>query len=43
MVIKPPEPSEEVRIQLARLMQVVVERTVPECFRAYLDDMVNIM
>jgi len=37
------EPSEEVRLQIAELMSIIVSSTIPECFRAYLDDVSNIL
>jgi len=37
------EPSEEVRLQMAELMSIIVSSTIPECFRAYLDDVSNIL
>jgi hypothetical protein len=39
----PPEPSEEIRLLIAELMTIIVSSTVGDCFRAYLDDIVNIL
>jgi len=37
------EPSEEVRQQIAELMSLVISSTIPDCFRAYLDDISGIL
>lgn len=43
VIAKPPEPSEEVRLQLAEVVTLLVKNTIIDCFRAYLDDLVNIL
>ena len=42
-VVTPPESSEEVRLLLAQVVSIMVASTLPECFRAYLDDLINIL
>lgn len=37
------EPSEEVRLIIAEIVTLMVSSTMPDCFRAYLDDTVNIL
>lgn len=43
MMKKTPEKSEEVRLQIAELVTIMINSTIPECFRAYLDDLVSIL
>ena len=43
MVSKPVESSEEVRVLLAELVTIMIKSTIADCFRAYLDDLLNIL
>jgi hypothetical protein len=43
MIVSPPEPSEEVRLQLAEIVTCMIQKTISDWFRAYLDDLVNIL
>jgi len=43
IISNPPEPSEEVRLQLAEIVTLIIKKTISDCFRAYLDDLVNIL
>lgn len=43
MISNPPEPSEEVRLQIAEIVTLIVKNTIIDCFRSYLDDLVNIL
>jgi len=43
VISSPPEPSEEVRLKIAEIVTLMIEKTISDCFRAYLDDLVNIL
>ena len=43
MIISPPEQSEEIRLQIAEVVTLIIKSTMTDCFRAYLDDLVNIL
>ena len=42
-MVDPPESSEEVRVQLAEIVTIIVQNTVFECLRAYVDQLANII
>jgi len=41
VMVKPPEPSEELRLLIAEMLTIIIKQTIPECFRNYIDDVVN--
>jgi len=43
VVVKPPEPSEEVRLLIAELVNIVVCCAAPESFTEYLDELVSLL
>jgi hypothetical protein len=43
VIVSPPEPSEEVRLQLAEIVSLMIKATISDCFRAYIDDLIDIL
>jgi hypothetical protein len=43
VIINPPEPSEEVRLQIAEIVTLMIKATISDCFRAYIDDLIDIL
>lgn len=43
IIISPPETSEEIRLMIAEVVTLMINSTIADCFRAYIDDLVNIL